>query len=98
MNESYLIFDTETTGLPTDWKSPISDLDNWPRLVQIAWTHCDTAGNILSESDYIVKPQGFIIPDDATKIHGISSVKNPCVQSNIPNGMEHLPNAKSNLS
>ena len=73
MNESYLIFDTETTGLPTDWKAPISDLNNWPRLVQIAWTHCDNSGNIISESDYIVKPQGFIIPDDAVNVHGIST-------------------------
>ena len=44
MNESYLIFDTETMGLPVDWKSPISNLDNWPRLVQIAWFHCDNSG------------------------------------------------------
>ena len=73
MNESYLIFDTETTGLPVDWKAPISDLDNWPRLVQIAWFHCDNSGNILTDSNYIVKPQGFTIPEDATEVHGIST-------------------------
>jgi len=72
MNESYLIFDTETTGLPVDWNAPISNLDNWPRLVQIAWFHCDNSGNILTDSNYIVKPQGFTIPEDATEVHGIS--------------------------
>ncbi|MCX6741278.1 MAG: hypothetical protein NTY61_02675, partial [Candidatus Parcubacteria bacterium] len=34
---TYLFFDTETTGLPKNWKAPIEDLDNWPRIVQIAW-------------------------------------------------------------
>ena len=73
MTKSYLIFDTETTGLPLNWKAPITDLNNWPRLVQIAWWHCDKSGNVLSDSDYIVKPQGVIIPDDATDVHGIST-------------------------
>ena len=73
MNESYLIFDTETTALPVDWNAPISNLDNWPRLVQIAWFHCDNSGNILTDSNYIVKPQGFTIPEDATEVHGIST-------------------------
>jgi hypothetical protein len=27
----YLIFDTETTGLPKKWNAPITDIDNWPR-------------------------------------------------------------------
>jgi len=25
----YLVFDTETTGLPKKWNAPLSDLDNW---------------------------------------------------------------------
>ncbi|MCD4704210.1 MAG: 3'-5' exonuclease [Methanosarcinaceae archaeon] len=74
MNDrSYLIFDTETTGLPIDWKAPITDLDNWPHLVQIAWRHCDNSGKIISNSEYIVKPQGFTIPKDAENVHGIST-------------------------
>ena len=51
----YLFFDTETTGLPKDWKAPISDLDNWPRLVQIAWSHYDSSGNEISNNSYIIK-------------------------------------------
>ena len=35
--------------------------------------HGDRSGNILSQSCHIIKPQGFIIPDDATKVHGIST-------------------------
>jgi len=37
----YLFFDTETTGLPKNWKSPVSYLKNWPRVVQIAWAQYD---------------------------------------------------------
>lgn len=73
MNAKYLIFDTETTGLPKRWGAPISDIENWPRLVQIAWFKCDKFGNILSETDYIIKPDGFIIPDDAANVHGITT-------------------------
>ena len=75
LNHSYLIFDTETTGLPKDYKAPISDLNNWPRLVQIAWLQCDNSGNVLASSDYIVKPQGFTIPKESENIHGISTEK-----------------------
>jgi hypothetical protein len=28
----YLFFDTETTGLPKNWKAPVTDLNNWPRM------------------------------------------------------------------
>jgi hypothetical protein len=33
----YLFFDTETTGLPKSWKAPVTDVNNWPRLVQLAF-------------------------------------------------------------
>jgi len=69
----YLFFDTETTGLPVNWNAPISDLDNWPRLVQIAWLQYDYKGNKVSERNYIIKPEGFIIPEEASQIHGIST-------------------------
>lgn len=69
----YLFFDTETTGLPRNWKAPLSDLNNWPRLVQLAWLHYDKDGNKIAENNYIIKPDGFTIPVDASRIHGISN-------------------------
>ena len=42
----YLIFDTETTGLPRSWSAPITDTDNWPRCIQIAWQLHDEMGNL----------------------------------------------------
>jgi len=69
----YLIFDTETTGLPKRWDAPITDTDNWPRCIQIAWQLHDAFGNCIEHQDYLVKPDGFNIPFDAEKIHGIST-------------------------
>ena len=69
----YLIFDTETTGLPKRWDAPITDVDNWPRCIQIAWQLHDEMGNCIDHQDYLVKPEGFNIPYDAEKIHGIST-------------------------
>ena len=69
----YLIFDTETTGLPKNWSAPISDTNNWPRCIQIAWQLHDEMGNLIEHQDYLVQPEGFNIPYDAERIHGIST-------------------------
>ncbi len=71
----YLFFDTETTGLPRTYRDSITDLENWPRVVQIAWLTYNKSGKLLSENDYIIKPEGFVIPKEATKIHGITTKK-----------------------
>ena len=70
----YLIFDTETTGLPKNWRAPISDTDNWPRCVQLAWQVHDVMGNLIESKSYIVKPENFDIPFESEKIHGISTM------------------------
>src|SRR5262249_971236 len=69
----YLIFDTETTGIPHNKTAPITDLDNWPRLVQLAWQLHDSHGKLLSQQNYIIKPDGFDIPFKAEQVHGIST-------------------------
>ncbi|MFT6200291.1 MAG: DNA polymerase-3 subunit alpha, partial [Vicingaceae bacterium] len=69
----FLIFDTETTGLPRNWNAPLTDSDNWPRCVQIAWQVHDEMGNVLEHQDYLIQPEGYNIPFDAEKIHGIST-------------------------
>lgn len=69
----YLFFDTETTGLPRDWKAPVTDLNNWPRMVQLAYLLFDKDGNKLLESDFIIKPEGYTIPKEAAAVHGITT-------------------------
>ncbi len=69
----FLTFDTETTGLPKDFKAPISDSDNWPRLVQLAWQVNDGTGKLLTNKNYTIIPEGYTIPYNAEKVHGIST-------------------------
>lgn len=69
----YLIFDTETTGLPKRWDAPITDTDNWPRCVQIAWQLHDAMGNLVENDNFLIQPDGFNIPFDSEQIHGIST-------------------------
>ena len=69
----YLIFDTETTGLPKKWNAPVTDIDNWPRCVQLAWQVHDNLGNCIDNKDFLIKPDGYNIPYDSEKIHGIST-------------------------
>lgn len=69
----YLFFDTETTGLPKRWNAPVTDIGNWPRLVQLAWIMCDPAGQILERHSSVVRPEGFVIPPEASRVHGITT-------------------------
>lgn len=73
MKNHYLFFDTETTGLPKNYKAPISDVNNWPRLVQLAYIITDEIGNKIATKDFIIKPNGFIIPSESCKVHGITT-------------------------
>ena len=69
----FLIFDTETTGLPRNYNAPVSDADNWPRMVQIAWQLHDAKGSLLQHDSIIVKPDGYTIPFATIQIHGITN-------------------------
>ena len=68
-----LFFDTETTGLPRNWNAPVTQINNWPRMVQLAWLQYDSQGNLITEGNRIVKPVGFRIPNKAAAVHGITT-------------------------
>ena len=89
----YLIFDTETTGLPKSWNAPITDTDNWPRCIQIAWQVHDAFGNLLENNDFLIQPNGFNIPYDAERIHGISTELAQEQGISLEEGLELFNNA-----
>lgn len=68
-----LFFDTETAGLPSNWKAPHTDISNWPRMVQLAWLIYSPQGQKLSSGNYIIRPDGFTIPAEASRIHRITT-------------------------
>lgn len=68
----YLFFDTETSGLPRQMDAPVARLNNWPRVIQLAWILTDFQGQILSQQQYLVQPTGWRMQPGAFKVHGIS--------------------------
>ena len=67
-----IFFDTETTGLP-QFKEP-SEGEGQPHIVQLAALLVDVnSKKIIQSMDVIIKPDGWIIPDVVTEIHGITT-------------------------
>lgn len=69
----FLVFDTETTGLPARNDAPLTDFDNWPRVVQLAWQIYDEYGKVIDAQNYIIRPDGYEIPINVQVIHKIST-------------------------
>ena len=71
----FLVFDTETTGLPqTKYINPFT-LHQWPHIVQFSYIIYDSSLNDIVESkDYVIRlPENMLIPEESTKIHGITN-------------------------
>ncbi|MEO6488035.1 MAG: 3'-5' exonuclease [Thermoanaerobaculia bacterium] len=71
----YLIIDTETNDLPRDWRAPVTDLANWPRIIQAAWLEFDSSGGERSRFSSLVRPVGFAISVGAQNVHGITTAE-----------------------
>lgn len=61
-----LVVDTETTGLPISWDKPSSDVDNWPRILQVAFELFDETGKTLSRTIELIKPDKWEVPTKKT--------------------------------
>ena len=72
---SIIVFDVETTGLPTKWDPSVNETECWPYIVQFSWIIYKTESNeITTQKDWIIKlKDGMKIPEESTKIHGITN-------------------------
>ena len=70
-----LVFDTETTGLPKKRNQSLFNTEDWPYIVQISLVVYDVAdSSIVSINDNIIRlPDNITVPEDSTKIHGITN-------------------------
>lgn len=66
----YLVFDTETTGLP-DWSAP-ADAEHQPRLASYALLLVDDDLEIEGRMHGLVQPEEWEIPAAATAINGLT--------------------------
>jgi len=62
----FIFFDTETTGLPKNYKAPYSVLDSWPRMIQLAvmvyTVNQEGKPVLMDESEFLIKPDGWEVP------------------------------------
>lgn len=70
----FLVFDTETTGLPQTKHMNDDNLHLWPYIVQFSYVIYDSdLNNIIKTVDEIIKiPEEVSISEGSTQIHGIT--------------------------
>jgi DNA polymerase III epsilon subunit-like protein len=72
-----LVFDTETTGLPTERNPLITETEKFPYIVQLSYIlYDDQTNHIINIQDDIIKlPENVVLPEESVKIHGITREK-----------------------
>lgn len=67
-----LFYDTETSGLPL-FDQPSED-PRQPHIVQVGGLLVDLdSRKVISALDVIVRPEGWTIPDEVARVHGITN-------------------------
>jgi DNA polymerase III alpha subunit (gram-positive type) len=79
-----LLLDCETNGKPKDYKASVKDVDNWPRVIQLAWQLVNEWGDkVISKGNYFIKPDGWTVPNEEFWItHNLTQER--CVSEGIP--------------
>ena len=73
MHNYFLFIDTETSGLPKNWRAPYSKENNWPHILQMAWIIFDQHFVEIKRANHYIENSGFIIDKSAQKIHHITN-------------------------
>jgi DNA polymerase III epsilon subunit-like protein len=69
-----LVFDTETTGLPTERNASIYSTEKWPHIIQLSFMVYNTDTNeITADKDYIINiGSNVALSEESVNIHGIT--------------------------
>lgn len=73
----YIVFDTETSGLPTKFNAALDDFSVWDhaRVIQLAWIEYDINGEKKQVHNYLIRPDGFTISQASMAVHRITNEK-----------------------
>ena len=63
----YLFFDTETTGFPPGGPNV--------HMCQLAWILQSDTAQSLAHGNFLIRPEGWTIPEEVAKIHGITTAR-----------------------
>lgn len=66
----YCVIDTEGSGL-FDYKKP-ADAEGQPRLASLTLIFADENFEVQKEVNMFVRPDGWVMPDETAKIHGLT--------------------------
>lgn len=72
MRNNLLFVDTETSGVPRSMNAPVSDLDNWPFVLQVAWRVYDPTGILIKAENHFIWEPEIYIEQSSVRIHGIT--------------------------
>lgn len=72
MSQFVLVVDTESSGLPKNWKAPYDQMDNWPFVVQLSWFVFQWNGTLVKKEDHYIANSDYVIEPSARAIHHIS--------------------------
>lgn len=79
----YLFFDVETTGVPKNKNASFKELNNWPRITQIAFQSYSEGGELINAFSTLIKPDGWVVPTDKFFIdNGMSTER--CENHGVP--------------
>lgn len=60
----YIVFDTETTGLPKNYSASAEDSANWPHITQLCFIVFDKNEQVMYRFNKLIKPKGWTIPKE----------------------------------
>lgn len=70
----FIVYDTETTGLPASKDAKMTSTELWPHIVQLSYLKYDSERNEIEEKDYIIKlPENVVMDEKNIAIHGITN-------------------------
>ncbi len=73
MQDYILFIDTETSGIPDNWKESTANTQKWPYILQIAWSVFKKDGTHVVHKDYYIDAGEIEINKDSLAIHGITN-------------------------
>ncbi len=66
-------FDLETTGFGRKRETVRFEYERYARIVQIGWILAQPNGQIVNRRTFVIRPNGFEIPESAVAVHGITT-------------------------
>lgn len=71
---NFIFIDCETNGKALNFRAPMNDVRNWPRITQLVWQKFNLEGEVFKSANYYIKPDGWTVPNEQFFIdQGIST-------------------------